>query len=198
VHPTPLMGRALEAACEGGDETGVLVGDDQPHPRQAPALEPGQEAAPEHFVLAVTHVQAEDLAAAVGGDPGRHHHGHRHDLGSRVAHVQIGRIEVDVREGGVVQPPGSRYGQSSAQPVTNREHRIEARAGSGSPCAPMVIRRRRAGRDSSVLASTLVCIRPEALRLFEPYGVRIGRNWGIGQDSLMCSRIAVPRCRGIE
>ncbi len=81
------MRRALEGALEGGDETGVLVGDDQAHPREAAALERGQEAAPEHLILAVTHVQAEDLAAAVGGDAGGHDDGHGHHLGGGVAHV---------------------------------------------------------------------------------------------------------------
>jgi hypothetical protein len=32
VHPASLVPGALEAAFAGGHETGVLVGDDQPHP----------------------------------------------------------------------------------------------------------------------------------------------------------------------
>jgi len=101
-----LVGGALEGSLERGDEAGVLVGDHQPHPAQAAALQRGQEAAPEHLVFGVTHVQPEHLAAAVGGDPGGHHDRHGHDLGGGVAHVQVGRVQVDVGEGGMVQPAG--------------------------------------------------------------------------------------------
>ena len=91
------------------DQAGVLVGDDQPHPGQAALLRRGQEAAPEHLVLAVADVEAEDLPGAVGGDPGGDHDGHRHDLADvlAVAHVQVGRVEVDVGELDVVQRPGA-------------------------------------------------------------------------------------------
>src|SRR3954452_20454284 len=52
-----------------------------------------------------------DLAAAVGGDPGRDHDGHRHDLGGGVADVEVGGVEVDIRERGVVQPPLAEGGE---------------------------------------------------------------------------------------
>jgi hypothetical protein len=110
-----LVPGALEAAFEGSHETGVLVGDDQPHPREATAFQRGEEAAPEHLVLAVAHVEPEDLTTAVGGDAGRHHDGHRHHLRGAVAHVQIGRIEVDVREAGVVQPSRAEGGHHLVQ-----------------------------------------------------------------------------------
>jgi hypothetical protein len=71
----------------------VLVGDHQPHPGQAALLQIGQKAALRNLVLAVADV--EDFPAAVGGDPGRDHHGHREDLGGGVADVQVGRVEVD-------------------------------------------------------------------------------------------------------
>ena len=63
VDPAALVRRALEATAERGDQAGVLVGDDQPHPGQAALLQRGQEAAPEHLVLAVADVEAEDLPA---------------------------------------------------------------------------------------------------------------------------------------
>jgi hypothetical protein len=99
----------------------VLIGDDQPHPDQAAAFERGEEAAPEHLVLAVADVEAEDLAAAVGGDPGGDHDRHRHDLGGGVAYVQVGRVEVHVREGGVVQSSGRNAVTTSSRPAQMRD-----------------------------------------------------------------------------
>ena len=64
VDPAALVPDALEDPAEGGDQAGVLVGDDQPHPGQAALLQGAQEAAPEHLVLGVADVEAEDLPAA--------------------------------------------------------------------------------------------------------------------------------------
>ena len=55
-------------------QPGVGVGDDQFHTRQAPVTERTQELGPEHFVLGVTDVEAEDFPVPVGGDTGRDHH----------------------------------------------------------------------------------------------------------------------------
>ena len=44
MTPSSLVPGALEAAFEGGHETGVLVGDDQPHRREATAFQRGEEA----------------------------------------------------------------------------------------------------------------------------------------------------------
>jgi hypothetical protein len=104
------VGSALEGPLEGGDEAGVLVGDHQLDTAQAAFLQVGQERPPEHFVLGVADVEAEDLAAAVGGDPGRDDHRHRDDLGGGVANMQVGGVEVDIREPGVVEPPGPERG----------------------------------------------------------------------------------------
>ena len=71
---------ALQLPAERGDQAGVLVGDDQLHPAQARVPRLRRNAAPEHFVLGVADVDAEDLPAAGGGDPGRDHDGHRGDL----------------------------------------------------------------------------------------------------------------------
>ena len=51
------------------------VGDDQLHPAQASSLERSQERRPEGPILAVTHGEAQDLAAAITAHPGGHHHG---------------------------------------------------------------------------------------------------------------------------
>jgi hypothetical protein len=39
VDAAPLVAGALERAAQGGDQAGVLVGDQQPHPAQATTLE---------------------------------------------------------------------------------------------------------------------------------------------------------------
>jgi len=72
-------------------------------------FEAEHEGPPERLVLAVPDVESEDLPGAVGGDPGGHHDGHGDDLAAfagLVAHVQVGRVEVDVGERDVVQRPG--------------------------------------------------------------------------------------------
>ncbi len=48
--PGSVGAGSLEGPLEGGDQAGVLVGDDRPHPAQAALLQGGQEAAPEHLV----------------------------------------------------------------------------------------------------------------------------------------------------
>jgi hypothetical protein len=96
------MGHALELAVQSGDQSGVLVGDDESDPGQAPFLQAAEEAAPEHFVFAVADVDPEDLPAAGGGDPGGDHDGHRRDL-TVPADVEVGGVEEHVRERGVVQ-----------------------------------------------------------------------------------------------
>jgi hypothetical protein len=63
-----LVRWALEGPLERGDEAGVLVGDHHLHASQTAVLQIGEEASPEDLVLGVADVEAEDLAAAVGGD----------------------------------------------------------------------------------------------------------------------------------
>jgi len=55
---------------QGGDQTGVLVGDDQPDPGQAALLAGAQEPAPEHLDLRIPDVETEHLPPAGGGHPG--------------------------------------------------------------------------------------------------------------------------------
>ena len=100
------MTGSLEAAPDRSDQARVLVADHQPHPTQAAALQRGEEAAPEHLVLAVPDVESEDLAAAVGGDRG----GDDHRFGGDqpvVAHVQVGGVQEDVGVLDGIQPAGA-------------------------------------------------------------------------------------------
>jgi hypothetical protein len=95
VHPAAFVSGALEGPFERRDQAGVLVGDHQLDPGQAALLQPGQQRPPEHLVLAVADVEAEHLAAAVGGDAGGDHR-HRDHLGGGVADMEVGRVEIDV------------------------------------------------------------------------------------------------------
>ena len=53
---------------------GVGVGDDEFDPVEAPVLERPEELGPEHFVLGITNVEAEDFPVPVGCDTGGDHH----------------------------------------------------------------------------------------------------------------------------
>jgi hypothetical protein len=57
----------------------VGIGDHELDAGQPAGLERTQERGPEGAVLAVADLTAEDLAAAVGGDPGGDHHRPGHD-----------------------------------------------------------------------------------------------------------------------
>ena len=98
-HAAPSSTAAMAAV-----EAGVGVGDDQLHPGQAAGLQRSQERGPERAVLAVADVEAEHLAAAVGGDAGRDHDGLGHhpviDAG-----LAVGGVEEHVGERGVGQRP---------------------------------------------------------------------------------------------
>ena len=99
VDPAALVGRPLEAAPDGGDQAGVLVRDDQLHAGEAPGAQGAQEATPEGLVFGVADVEAQDLPAPVGSDPG----GDDHGLGGHVvvvADVQVGGVQEDVGESG--------------------------------------------------------------------------------------------------
>src|SRR3954453_21258634 len=63
-----------------------------------------------------------DLVAAVGADPGGHDDGHRHDLGGGVADMQVGGVEVDVGELGVVQPAGPERGDDLVEAGADPGH----------------------------------------------------------------------------
>jgi hypothetical protein len=88
-----------------------------PRPRFfSPARKPRQEAPPEHLVLGVADVETEDLPAAVGGDTGGDHDGlgdHDAVLGTD---VEVGGVEEEVGELGVVQPPGAERPDALVEP----------------------------------------------------------------------------------
>ena len=117
MNPTALMRGALEAATQRGDQARVLVGDHQPDPGQAPSTQVGQKRPPERLLLAVADGQAEDLPTSGGGDPGRHHHGLGYHLPEAdLAHVQVGRVELDVDEAGVPERAGPERTHHLIQP----------------------------------------------------------------------------------
>ena len=59
--------------------------------------------------LGVADVDTEDLPAPFSRDPSSDHHCPGHDLAQRVVtDMHIGRVEVDVRKGGVTKGSGSR------------------------------------------------------------------------------------------
>jgi hypothetical protein len=82
----------------------VRVGDDQLHAVQAAGLQRAQEPGPERAVLAVTDVEAEDLAAPIGAHPGGHHHRLGGDPGAPAAPIPadaglaVGGVQEHVRE----------------------------------------------------------------------------------------------------
>ena len=103
-----LMRRALEGARQRRDQAGVLVGDDQLDPGQATLLESAEEPAPEHLVFTVADVDAQHLAAAVGGHPGGDDDGHASDLpdpadvqiyidGALVMEADVGPVAIRAR-----------------------------------------------------------------------------------------------------
>ena len=63
MDPAPLMTNTLDHPAQGGHQPGVLVRDHQPDPAQAAFPQGPQERPPEHLVLGVADVQAEDLPA---------------------------------------------------------------------------------------------------------------------------------------
>jgi hypothetical protein len=81
------MPGSLERPAQGGDQAGVLVGDDQADTAQAALAQGLEEAAPEHLVFGVADVDTEDFALTDGGDAGGDDDGHRRDLRSGVADV---------------------------------------------------------------------------------------------------------------
>jgi hypothetical protein len=74
--------------------TGVLVGDHQPNLIMATLLQGAKKPTPEHLVLRIADVEAENFPAAGRGHPGGDH-SHRGDLPGP-ADVEIGRVDEHV------------------------------------------------------------------------------------------------------
>jgi hypothetical protein len=110
VDPAALDGRTGHGDLDGLAQAQVGVGDDQLHPAKPTGLQAAQECRPEGAVLAVTHQEAEDLAAAIPTHPGGHHHG----LGDDPA------VDPGLAVGGVHEDIGERLtGQRS---IPKRRH----------------------------------------------------------------------------
>ena len=125
------------AAAQRGDQPGVLVGDDQPDPGQAALLQPGQERPPEHLVLAVADVQAEDLAAPVGGDAGGDHDGLGGDLPSGGARcARAGRSRPGTRTGTRCGPAAGSGTRRRPRPGRHRSGRPRSWRSRSRPSRP--------------------------------------------------------------
>jgi hypothetical protein len=96
----------------------VSVGDDELDTGQPAGLERAQEGGPERAVLAVTHIQAQDLPAAVGGDPGGDHHRPRHHPAVH-PRLDIGGVQEHIREGDMGQRPAAEGGHLGVQLPTD-------------------------------------------------------------------------------
>ena len=96
MHSASLPGNALEDHPDGFLQPGVGVGNDELHPTEAAGLQRAEEPGPEGLVLAVADVEAEDLAAPVGGNTERDddclgHHPVVHPC------FAVGRVEEHIR-----------------------------------------------------------------------------------------------------
>jgi hypothetical protein len=92
----------------------VSIGDDQLDSDEPSGLEAAQEGGPKGAVLAVTNVQAQDLAAAVGGHPGGDHHRPGDDPPIDPG-LEVGGIQEHIGKGGVGQRAGPEGGHLTIQ-----------------------------------------------------------------------------------
>ncbi len=97
----------------------MLVRDHQLHTAKPSLLEGAQEALPEDLVFGVADVATQDLPVTVGGDPGRHDHGHRGDLRGLVADMEIGRVEIHVGELHMIERSGAEGADDFVQAATD-------------------------------------------------------------------------------
>lgn len=99
MHPAALPGTPLEHAAYdlGQAQTGITH--NQPRASEAALFEAGQKLPPKGLVFAVTHLEAQQLSAAVGIDAHRHDDSAETDL-QRLAQpaVEIRRVEVRVAD----------------------------------------------------------------------------------------------------
>ena len=129
VDPAPLVRGALEGPLQRCEEPGVLIADDQLHTAQATLFEAEHEGAPEGLVLTVADIESQDFPEPVAAITGGHDDGHGDDLvalAGLVAHVQVGRVEVDVGE--------RRCGQGTGCGTLRRPRRGPRRSGRPRTC----------------------------------------------------------------
>ena len=98
------------------------VGYHQAHPGEPAGSQRAQEALPERLALAVADVTSQDLPVAVCGDAGGHDHRHRGDLRDAVAHLEIGRVQIDVGELDMVQAPAPERLDCLVEPRADARH----------------------------------------------------------------------------
>ena len=92
--------------------------DDELHPGKAAVAQAGEERAAEHLVLAVTHINTEDLPPALSGDPGGDHDGFAGDQPA-TTNVQVGRIQEHVGVAGGIQPASAEPTDLLIEPLTD-------------------------------------------------------------------------------
>lgn len=66
MDPAELMRHPCICPATGGDQTTVLVGDDQSYPGHAAFAQCAEEPALEHLVLGVADIDAKDLGIGTG------------------------------------------------------------------------------------------------------------------------------------
>jgi hypothetical protein len=91
---------------------------------QAAFLQGAQEAAPEHLIFGIAHIDAQHFTIAGGGDSGGDHDSHAGYLpaGAGAADVQVGGVEEQVGKRGVVQGPAAERRHGLVQPCTDPRH----------------------------------------------------------------------------
>ena len=106
MHPAALPGTPLEHAAHGFGQAHMGVTHNQPHASEAALFDAGEELPPEGLAFAVTHLEPQQLSAAVGIDAHRHDDSAGADL-QRLAQpaVEIGGIEVEVRVTAAIEGP---------------------------------------------------------------------------------------------
>ena len=114
MDPASLPAGPGQHRADGLLKAGVGIGDDQLHAGQPACLERAQERGPEGAVLADSHVQAQDLAATIGGHAGGNHD-RAGDDPAIDAGLEAGGIQEQVREGDVAKRTGPEAGNLGVQ-----------------------------------------------------------------------------------
>ena len=106
MDPAALPAAALELASDRLGQAHVGVAHHELDASQAAFFERGNERTPEALALAVTHLEAQQLPAAVGVDAHGDDHGSGADLqGLAEPAVKVGGIEVEVGVASLVEGP---------------------------------------------------------------------------------------------
>ena len=101
-------------------QPGMGVGDDQAHAAEAPVSQAAEERGPEHLVLGVADIDAEHLPIPVRGHAG----GHDDSTGDDPMvdpGLDVGRVQIHVRHGEVIEPPVRNTATSSSIPAQIRD-----------------------------------------------------------------------------